>query len=463
MTRVEVGRWQTWLIVTIVAGVFALIVAGLAGGVFAVFALSGWIVATILLVLVGWRLRVRASELVEVSRAYIDGDYERRAHMPEGALATLGSSLNALGERLQNTSAALARSTALLDAALGALEEGVACIDRLDRVVYANPAYGHLVGVEEPIGRIFYLDLADHGLASAVSAARAGEQADSVQVVRGRLHLHAQAVAGNGEVVVVVLYDRTSIERLEMRRRDFMSAVSHELKTPLTSILGFAETALEDADIEPATTRGFFQRIVHHAERLSSLVRDIIMLSRLEEGEWAGHPQTIDLRDIAESLLDDNRDAAARAQIHLELLGAHALPLHIDPELVRMLLSNLVSNAIRYNRPHGKVWLRLFDDGGGRVRIEVEDTGIGIPVEHQERVFERFYRVDSHRSRQSGGTGLGLSIVKHLVQRLGGRIELQSGANGTCFMVRLQAQSEKPVQALTGGGSAVSGQSGPRR
>jgi len=439
--------------VTVIA-VIALMLAAALGGGFAVLVVSGWAVAAVCLTVVGWRLRVRANELVAVSRAFIDGDYERRANMPEGALATLGSSLNALGERLQATSAALGRSTALLDAALGALEEGVACIDQLDRVVYANRAYCILVGSDEVLGQPFYLDLGDPALAQAVAGARTGQVGAPVHLVRGRRSLHAKAVAGNGEVVVIALYDRTGIERLEMRRRDFMSAVSHELKTPLTSILGFAETALDDETIDVATMRNFFQRIVHHAERLDALVRDIIMLSRLEEGEWAGQPEMVDVRQLAVELLDDFRDAAARTGIHLELLGASTLTVQADPELLRMLLSNLISNAIRYNRPNGTVWLRLFDDEGGRVRIEVEDTGIGIPVEHQERVFERFYRVDSHRSRQAGGTGLGLSIVKHLLQRLGGRIELQSGPSGTCFMVRLPV-----TQAETG----VSGASGPRR
>lgn len=454
MTRTEVVRWRRAVqAVSIIAAVTVILTIAVGSGS-ALLAVSGWAVAAVSLTVVGWRLRVRANELVAVSRAFIDGDYERRAHMPEGALATLGSSLNALGQRLQSTSAALGRSTALLDAALGALEEGVACIDRLDRVVYANRAYCVLVGSDEVLGQPFYLDLGDPTLAQAVSGARAGAVGDPVHLVRGRRSLHAKAVAGNGEVVVIVLYDRTGIERLEMRRRDFMSAVSHELKTPLTSILGFAETALHDEDIDLGTMRNFFQRIVHHAERLDALVRDIIMLSRLEEGEWTGQSEVFDLRQLAVEMLDDFRDAAAKTGVHLELLGVATLSLESDPELLRMLLSNLISNAIRYNRPHGTVWLRLFHDDDGRVRIEVEDTGIGIPVEHQERVFERFYRVDSHRSRQAGGTGLGLSIVKHLLQRLGGRIELQSGSTGTCFMVRLPVS-----QAETGD----SGQSGPRR
>lgn len=454
MTRTEVARWRRAMILVTAMAIVALILAAAAGGALGLLIVGGWAVAAVVITVVGWRLRFRANELVAVSRAFIDGDYERRARMPEGALATLGSSLNALGERLQATAAALGRSTALLDGALGALAEGVACIDQLDRIIYANRAYMTLVGSDEVLGQPFYLDLGDPTLAQAVAAVRAGKASEPVHLVRGRLSLQAKAVAGNGEVVVIALYDRTGIERLEMRRRDFMSAVSHELKTPLTSILGFAETALCDDNIDLTTTRNFFQRIVHHAERLDALVRDIITLSRLEEGEWAGHPEVFDLRTLIEELLDDVRDAAARTGVRLELLGVSTLMVELDPELLRMLLSNLISNAVRYNRPNGTVWVRLFDDGGGRLRMEIEDTGIGIPPEHQERVFERFYRVDSHRSRQAGGTGLGLSIVKHLLQQLGGRIELQSGPEGTCFMVRLPV-----AQAGTG----ASGQSGPRR
>jgi two-component system, OmpR family, phosphate regulon sensor histidine kinase PhoR len=254
----------------------------------------------------------------------------------------------------------------------------------------------------------------------------------------------------------LIFYDRTGIERLEMRRRDFMSAVSHELKTPLTSILGFAETALEDEAIDIETTRNFFERIVHHAERLSLLVRDIITLSRLEEGEWAIRPEDVDLVRLAADLVDDIQDAAGKSRVSLVLQAPPKMPAFIDPELIRMLLSNLMSNAIRYNRPDGTVWVRLSEDPGARLRLEVQDTGIGIPPEHQERIFERFYRVDSHRSRQSGGTGLGLSIVKHLLQRLGGRLELQSSSAGTRFVILLP-------YVHAGTGEEVSGQAGPRR
>jgi two-component system phosphate regulon sensor histidine kinase PhoR len=236
--------------------------------------------------------------------------------------------------------------------------------------------------------------------------------------------------------VVLVLHDLSEVKRLELRRRDFMSAISHELKTPLTAIMGFTETILDDESCDARQMRIFIEKISRQADRLAILVRDVLTLSRLEEGAWSSKPEVIDLVALGREVIDDFQGAAAAGRVALVLEADEHVMLTADREAVRMLIGNLVSNAVRYNRVDGTVWLRLRQSADS-VEVVVADTGIGIPEEHRERIFERFYRVDSHRSRQTGGTGLGLSIVKHLLQLLGGSIELASDANGTRFAVRL--------------------------
>jgi two-component system phosphate regulon sensor histidine kinase PhoR len=238
-------------------------------------------------------------------------------------------------------------------------------------------------------------------------------------------------------VRVVALVDLTEIKRLEGARRDFIAAVSHELKTPLTVIQGFTETLLDGAIDQPEHARDFVAKIGHHAERLAALVRDVLTLSRLERGSWDVRPQDADLVRLGREMIEEYQPQAAAQRVTLELIAPERLPATTDPELIRHLVGNLLSNAIRYNRPGGNVRLELGPDGAERIRIAVADTGIGIPPEHRERIFERFYRVDTHRSRDHGGTGLGLAIVKHLGEVLEGTIDLISGDQGSTFTVSL--------------------------
>ena len=187
--------------------------------------------------------------------------------------------------------------------------------------------------------------------------------------------------------------------------------------------------------------------INRHGNRLLELVRDVLSLSRLEHGAWMVRPEAIDWAQVLRMVLDDQRAAAASKPVMLRFIGPEPMTGRADPELVRQLVGNLVSNAIRYNRPQGSVEVRLAAVEE-RVVITVQDTGIGIPAEHQERVFERFYRVDSHRSRAVGGTGLGLAIVKHLCEVLGGTVSLVSNSEGTTFTIELPVMASDDANAI---------------
>lgn len=392
------------------------------------------LVAALVMTLHLWRDRTRVAELVSVARAFANGQFTRRAGLLGGdVMAHLGHELNAMGARLMDSQEALAHQRSLLDGALGALAEGVACVDRFDQVLYANPAYRQLAGGgAEALGKPYY----EHLPVIDGDAPREFEHR--------RRQLRALLIPVAGAVRVIVLHDLTELKHLEGARRDFIASVSHELKTPLTSIAGFAETLLDGViEEDQVTTREFVAKIANHSDRLAELVRDVLTLSRLEQGAWEVRPEATDLVPLGRNLLDEAAQVAARQQVRLELEAPQSLGVVTDPELVRQLIGNLISNAIRYNRPQGTVWLRLMPGEEGTVRLEVQDTGIGIPAEHQERIFERFYRVDAHRSRQSGGTGLGLAIIRQLLDVLGGTIALRSDSNGTCFIVTIPARDPR--------------------
>ncbi len=399
------------------------------------------VTAGILVTLQLWRDRFRFGQLIGVSRAYMAGEYSRRsALVGDDALSRLGRELNRLGENLQASRAELARQRELLDTALGTLGEGVACVDRLGRVVYANPAYRQFAaGGAEVVNLPYFQHLPDAGVAAQLDRLRQGQAVEAAGVLceHRRRHLRI-AVAPAGEVAVLIIHDLTEVRRLENSRRDFVASVSHELKTPLTAIVGFADTILQEGVVEddPAQVRAFVSRISAHAQRLTTLVTDVLTLSRLEQGSWEVKPVAIDLPRLARTILDEHNEHARSRDVRLACTGPEALELVTDPELVRQMVGNLVSNAIRYNRPQGRVEVAI-SDLDGRIRIAISDTGIGIPPEHRERIFERFYRIDAHRSRQTGGTGLGLAIVKQLAEVLGGTVAVESGPEGSRFTVEL--------------------------
>ena len=220
--------------------------------------------------------------------------------------------------------------------------------------------------------------------------------------------------------------DLTEIHRLENIRKEFVASVSHELKTPLTSIRGYAETLRNGAVDDPQTARRFVEKIEDNAVRLQTLVEDILKLSEIESGRLELHPEPIVLDDMLDAVLKYFTDAASAKTIAICRDIPATLPrFPADPHALSQILSNLIDNAIKYTPEGGKVTLRAAIIGAG-LWITVIDTGLGIPKGELSRVFERFYRVDKARSRAVGGTGLGLAIVKHLVQAHHGQVQVTS-------------------------------------
>ncbi len=318
------------------------------------------------------------------------------------------------------------------------MSEGFLLIDRRTNLLSCNASALRLLGASEPCAgeSVLLLGQAEpfrrvvvEALAGRHSEALLEREGTCCQLLASPI-LHEGGPAG----AVVALLDVTEREKRESLRREFTANVSHELKTPLTSISGFAEL-MKDGMVPQETVPEFAADIYREAQRLISLVEDIIHLSRLDENAAPMDRQAVDLCQLSREVLDRMSASAARGQVSLHLEGVPVVVEGVRAVLEEM-IGNLVDNAIKYNRPGGSVTVTV-DTEGGKARLAVRDTGIGIPPAHQQRVFERFYRVDKSHSKEVGGTGLGLSIVKHAAAYHNASPELESQeGQGTIVTVR---------------------------
>ncbi len=304
------------------------------------------------------------------------------------------------------------------------------------KILRANQAAINLLGISHPGPGAPIGDLVTHpGLRKLLEEAVREPFSDrDFSLGARRFLVSARAVAEGGTVVSFL--DVTEIRRLEMVRRDFVANVSHELKTPLTSLRGFAETLIED-DPPDNLRSDFLSSIRSNALRLQNLVDDLLDLSRLESGGWVAKREIVDLGPVVEDLWEGFREKADSRNLSFSLEGSAAVP--ADLAGVVQVFQNLIANAIRYTPDGGSIAV-LIRPGESFTEVEVRDTGIGIPASALPRVFERFFRVDSARARAEGGTGLGLAIVRHLVEAMGGKVWAESQPEeGTSFFVRFPA------------------------
>ena len=323
------------------------------------------------------------------------------------------------------------------------MSEGFLLLDAKGRVLSYNTGALRLLGAAAPAeeASVLTLDRSDV-FQQLVEQVLDGRRSQVRMERAGRiLQLLGDPVLRDGETAgaVLVLLDVTEREQAEQMRREFTANVSHELKTPLTSISGMAEI-MKDGLVKQEDVRGFAADIYQESQRLIRLVEDILHLSRLDEGGGGLERQEIDLLDLARTVEDRLQSTAKQHQVELELTGDHAAIQGL-PSVVEEMVYNLCDNAIKYNRPGGKASVRV-EDGADAVTVTVSDTGIGIPPEDRERVFERFYRVDKSHSKAIGGTGLGLSIVKHGAALHSAQVELDS-APGKGTTVRLRFPKEQ--------------------
>ncbi|MFM8979640.1 MAG: sensor histidine kinase [Planctomycetia bacterium] len=388
------------------------------------------------------RLAQPLRRLTGAADAMAAGDLAVRVRAGGGReVASLASAFNAMADQLQQRVRDVEEGQGEVQAVLASMVEGVLAIDEQERVVLLNEAGARILGLDAATaaGRPWYELLRMRELGDALSAAQREGQPQAVEVRRpGRGHdtvlaLQAAPLARPGRPgrgAVVVVHDVTELRQLEQVRRDFVANASHELKTPIAAVRGLVETILDDEAMEPATQRRFLASILAQSERMGVLVEEMLQLSRLEAQRQPLERAPLDLVPLVAEALEALQPLARERGLALAFEPTPG-PVRAlaDPEPMQRILGNLAGNALAYTPRGGHVQVRLRREGGA-VLLEVQDDGPGIPEGERERVFERFYRLDKGRSRQTGGTGLGLSIVKHLVQALGGEVRLEPAPGG---------------------------------
>jgi two-component system phosphate regulon sensor histidine kinase PhoR len=360
-------------------------------------------------------------------------------------LGELARALDRMAEDLQRSHAAIVAERDRLAAVLRVMVEGVLVVDAEERIVLANPRLRELLGIRgeveglRPLAAVRNAEV-DDALREALAASQpVHREITLVGAERRVLALHAASFAiGDAKGAVAVFHDMSEVRRLEIVRRDFVANASHEIKTPLTAIRGFAEMLLS-SDPPPRDARNHLEIILRHSERLSRLVEDLLELSRLESGTFTLEPEELDLAALAAKLGRELEPRLRERGISIRIQAEAAPHAFADARAVEQILQNLLDNALKYSDPDREIDVRVSAQGDS-VRVDVADRGIGIPEADRARIFERFYRVDRGRAREQGGTGLGLSIVKHLVQASGGDVWVESTPGvGSTFSFTLPA------------------------
>ena len=346
--------------------------------------------------------------------------------------------LEAQQERLRAQDMELSQKRREFEAVTRALNEGLVLLNSAGTILSINPAAARLLAVTPNcLGADFSVANRVTAISRLVEEALSGKKGEiTLSLAEGEYLAAASPVKQEGSVsgVVLLLFDVTQKQQAEQLRREFTANVSHELKTPLHAISGYAEL-MQSGMVPPEDMTAFSQKIYTQTQRLIQLVEDILRLSRLDDGAADMQWSQVDLYQAARAAIQSLASPAELNKVQVSLEGESAV-IHAIPQLTGAILFNLTDNAIKYNRPGGSVTVRV-KDLGSQVLLMVCDTGIGIPKEHQNRVFERFYRVDKSHSREVGGTGLGLSIVKHAVMILNAQIRLSSvPEKGTTVEVR---------------------------
>ena len=399
------------------------------------FALGILILAGAGVVLVSRNFSARIERLTAFSQRVAEGDFRPQAADSTGdALDRLSHSLNQTAARLDQSIRTLTEERNLSSAILGSMVEGVLVVNGAERVAFANQSFAEILELNAPPrpGSGLVEVVRQTELIEAVRKVLAGEPRVESEIVTGTLRQHffaatvafVRATETNG--AVIVLHDITDLRKLERVRRDFVANVSHEFRTPLTAIQGFAETLLAGAMNDPQNRERFLGIIVEHSRRLARLTDDLLMLSKMDADRLELELRRIPVGPFVESCIETSTPRANEKDLQLSVNLSDRVPdIAGDRRRLTEVLQNLLDNAIQYTPAGGQINVSAGRKNG-EVIFTVSDTGIGIPQADQPRIFERFYRVDVARSREVGGTGLGLSIAKHLVEVHGGRIWVES-------------------------------------
>ncbi len=364
-------------------------------------------------------------------------------------IAHVAAALDKTARKLEEGFRALENSRQTLETLLNSMQEAVIAVSADGRVLWANQRMERLLPSGVRLGAPLVQSVRDPEILDSVNGAletRDVTVARAAKISSGRVFdVTAAPMPGGG--AVAVLHDQTEIERMEKTRRDFIANVSHELRTPLTSVQGYAETLLEANGLQ-RPQREFLEIIRKNAMRMGRLTEDLLVLARVESGEQAFNLQYTMPQELLDDAMQTFQELAASRGIEIAVMNTSSSAVLVDRYAIHQVFSNLIDNALKYGDQGGKILVGAADTEEG-VQFYVRDFGAGIPSEHLPRLFERFYRVDKARSRESGGTGLGLAIAKHVVRAHSGTIRAESELNhGSTFYFTLPQQpATAPVLA----------------
>ncbi len=422
----------------------------------------GCLIVALLVALVAWFIAQRITKPLEEMRLgaerFADGAFTNKLR-EEGAeeVASLARAMNAMADQLDGRIKTIARQHSQLQAVFSSMVEGVITVDTEERILDINQAGARLLNIapEKLRGKNALVAVRNLALQRFISQALA-----SAKPIEGEIDLtdregqekyfyaHGTRFQDASDLTsgaIIVINDVTNLRRLENMRRDFVANVSHELKTPITSIEGFAETLLDGALESPEDARRFVEIIAKQSKRLHAIIEDLLALSRLEQEN-----EQTELVLTEEKIINPLRRAietcglkAAEKKISIELEAPDDLAADLNSPLLEQAITNLIVNAIKYSEEGGRVLVRGKQRDEETIAIEVQDFGTGVAAQHLPRLFERFYRSDAARNRKLGGTGLGLAIVKHIVQAHGGEVGVISElGKGTTFTILLHKEKQ---------------------
>lgn len=391
------------------------------------------------------------NEIIATTREIARGNLNREINITSrDEIGDLARSINDVAARLRVTIDEITAEKNRAQAILNSMADGVIAVDGESRIIMVNPAAETMFGISQAdcsgknlLEVIRNYDL-DRTLHKVLVANRPLTREIQIISPEPRIfHLHITPLhAGNQDGAVVLLRDVTERRRAEQMRSEFVANVSHELRTPLTSIRGFVETLLDSGTDDPEMTRHFLGIIASETGRLSKLVEELLYLSKIEERRVVHRWQRVEIGDLVDRVLAVCGNHAEEKGISIRAnLPSRLPPLFGDPDMLAQVLINLMDNAIKYTPSGGNVTVSASTEED-EIRIDVADTGVGIPADSLSRIFERFYRVDKARSRELGGIGLGLAIVKHIIKGHGGRVEVKSApGRGSVFTIYLPLEN----------------------
>ncbi len=405
------------------------------------------------------RLAPRMERLPQFAARLSAGDLAARIDDPKNdELANIGYSLDTAAARLQVSFRALEASRSELEALLDSMQEAVVAVDGSGRIQWTNRVMQGITGGTVRVGHALVQTVRDPEVLLCVQTTleqRTVSEGKASSMVPGRTFEVSVAPTPSGGAVAV-LHDISEVERVEKTRRDFIANVSHELRTPLTSISGYVETLLDHAETMGPHVQEFLHIILKNATRMNRLTEDLLALARVESGEHKLRPVPVTASTLVGDAVDSLSGLVHDSEMKLEIGALTDQTVLADYDAIQQVLANLIENAIKYGRSRSAQSAQSGQSGqsgrvlvsavqrDGMVEFSVRDFGSGIASQHLDRIFERFYRVDKARSKESGGTGLGLAIAKHIVQAHGGNIRAESELNlGSTFSFTLPLAKAK--------------------